>query len=86
MAYISASHGSLQPMFLIIMSILLFLSVVTVSLRLFCRVFRVHKTGIDDYLIVAATAVTIGMGIMNGFHVAIGTGYVALPHCRSFLG
>ncbi|KAL4738093.1 hypothetical protein BDV11DRAFT_143208 [Aspergillus similis] len=74
MAYISASHGSLQPMFLIIMSILLFLSVITVTLRLFCRVFRVHKTGIDDYLIVAATAVTIGMGIMNGFHVAIGTG------------
>ncbi|KAL4801764.1 hypothetical protein BDV18DRAFT_148162 [Aspergillus unguis] len=74
MAYISASHGSLQPMFLIVMSLLLFLSVVTVSLRLYCRVFRIHKIGTDDYLIVAATCVTIGMGIMNGFHVAIGTG------------
>ncbi|KAL4904223.1 hypothetical protein BDW74DRAFT_168622 [Aspergillus multicolor] len=83
MAYISASHGLLQPMFLILMSILLFLSVVIVSLRVFCRVFRVHKTGIDDYLIVAATAVTVGMGIMNGFHVAVGTGqhwqYLDLP-------
>ncbi|KAL3470890.1 hypothetical protein BJX99DRAFT_238582 [Aspergillus californicus] len=74
MAYISASNGSLQPMFLIVMSLLLFLSVVTVSLRLYCRVFRVHKTGTDDYLIVVALAVTIGMGVMNGFHVAVGTG------------
>ncbi|KAL4937701.1 hypothetical protein BDV06DRAFT_226709 [Aspergillus oleicola] len=74
MAYISASHGSLQPMFLIVMSLLLFLSVITVSLRLYCRVFRVHKLGTDDYLIVAATGVTIGMSIMNGFHIAIGTG------------
>ena len=76
MAYISADNGSLQPMFLIVMSLLLFLSVVIVSLRLYCRVFRVHKTGIDDILIVAAMVVTIGMSIMNGFHIAIGTGYV----------
>ncbi|KAL4955483.1 hypothetical protein BDW69DRAFT_204479 [Aspergillus filifer] len=74
MAYISADHGSLQPMFLIVMSLLLFLSVVIVSLRLYCRVFRVHKTGVDDILIVAAMGVTIGMSIMNGFHIAIGTG------------
>lgn len=74
MAYLSAEHGSLQPMFLIVMSLLLLLSVVTVSLRLYCRVFRIHKIGTDDYLIVAATGVAIGMGIMNGFHVAIGTG------------
>ncbi|KAL4868952.1 hypothetical protein BDV12DRAFT_208847 [Aspergillus spectabilis] len=74
MAYISAEHGSLQPMFLIVMSLLLFLSVVTVGLRLYCRIFRVHKVGLDDYLIVAAMAVTIGMGVMNGFHIAIGTG------------
>ncbi|KAL2863122.1 uncharacterized protein BJX67DRAFT_267381 [Aspergillus lucknowensis] len=74
MAYITTGNGSLQPMFLIVMSILLFLSLVTVSLRLYCRLFRVHKVGIDDYLIVAALAVTIGMGVMNGFHVAMGTG------------
>ncbi|KAL2836199.1 hypothetical protein BJY01DRAFT_258755 [Aspergillus pseudoustus] len=74
MAYITASNGSLQPMFLIIMSLLLFLSSVTVSLRLYCRLFRVHKVGLDDYLIVAALAVTIGMGIMNGFHIAMGSG------------
>ncbi|KAL2786163.1 hypothetical protein BJX66DRAFT_328761 [Aspergillus keveii] len=74
MAYITASNGSLQPMFLIVMSLLLFLSAVTVSLRLYCRLFRVHKVGLDDYLIVAALAVTIGMGVMNGFHIAMGTG------------
>ncbi|KAL4877905.1 hypothetical protein BJY04DRAFT_230323 [Aspergillus karnatakaensis] len=74
MAYISTENGSLQPMFLIVMSLLLFLSVVTVSLRLYCRIFRVHKVGADDYLIVAAMVVTIGMGVMNGFHIAIGTG------------
>ncbi|KAI9374214.1 hypothetical protein BJX61DRAFT_551718 [Aspergillus egyptiacus] len=74
MAHISTSNGSLQPMFLIVMSLLLFLSVLTVSLRLYCRVFRVHKIGVDDYLIVAAMAVTVGMGVMNGFHIAMGTG------------
>ncbi|KAL4781727.1 hypothetical protein BJX76DRAFT_369588 [Aspergillus varians] len=74
MAYISASNGSLQPIFLIVMSPLVFISVVTVSLRLYFRIFRVHKVGIDDYLIVAAMGVTIGMSIMNGFHIAIGTG------------
>ncbi|KAL3439783.1 hypothetical protein BJX65DRAFT_317459 [Aspergillus insuetus] len=73
MAYITASNGSLQPMFSV-MSLLLFLSAVTVSLRLYCRLFRVHKVGLDDYLIVAALAVTIGMGVMNGFHIAMGTG------------
>jgi hypothetical protein len=79
MAYITASNGSLQPMFLIVMSLLLFLSAVTVSLRLYCRLFRVHKVGLDDYLIVAALAVTIGMGVMNGFHIAMGTGCVCFP-------
>ncbi|KAJ0415562.1 hypothetical protein BJY00DRAFT_317734 [Aspergillus carlsbadensis] len=74
MAYITANNGSLQPMFLIVMSLLLFLSTVTVSLRLYCRIFRVHKIGIDDHLIVAALAVTLGMGVMNGFHIAMGTG------------
>ncbi|OJJ08950.1 hypothetical protein ASPVEDRAFT_35069 [Aspergillus versicolor CBS 583.65] len=73
-SYITASNGSQQPMFLIVMSLLVFLSVVTVSLRLYCRIFRVHKVGADDYLIVAAVAVTIGMTVMNGLHVAQGTG------------
>lgn len=73
-SYITASNGSQQPMFLIVMSLLVFLSVVIVSLRLYCRIFRVHKIGADDYLIMAAVAVTIGMTVMNGFHVAQGTG------------
>ncbi|KAL2840820.1 hypothetical protein BJX68DRAFT_271432 [Aspergillus pseudodeflectus] len=61
-------------MFLRVVGLLLFLSAATVSLRLYCRLFRVHKVGLDDYLIVAALAVTIGMGVMNGFHIAVGTG------------
>jgi hypothetical protein len=31
--------------------------------------------GLDDYLMLAALVVAIGMGIMNGFHVSWGTGH-----------
>jgi divalent metal cation (Fe/Co/Zn/Cd) transporter len=58
-------------MFLRVVSLLLFLSAAPVSLRLHCRLFRVHKVGLDDYLIVAALAVIIGMGVMNRFHIAV---------------
>lgn len=74
MAYISADNGSLQPTFLAVMGALLFLSTMSVVMRLYCRLFIVHKHGLDDYLIVAALAITILMGIMNGFHVGQGTG------------
>lgn len=76
---ITAAHGSAQPTFIIVMSLLLFLSLVTVSLRLYCRLVRVHKVGIDDILIVVALAMTIALAVMNGFHVAQGTGYVRRP-------
>ncbi|KAF9889994.1 hypothetical protein FE257_006674 [Aspergillus nanangensis] len=74
MSYIAASNGSRQPMFLAVMGLLLLLSCISVCLRLYCRVFRVHKLGNDDFLIVAALAVAIGMGIMNGVHISYGTG------------
>ncbi|CAI7637465.1 unnamed protein product [Penicillium glandicola] len=74
MAWISASNGSLQPAFLTAMTLLLLLSCASVLLRVYCRVFLVHKVGLDDYLIVAGLIVTIGMGVMNGFHVSMGTG------------
>ncbi|KAJ5369879.1 uncharacterized protein N7496_005971 [Penicillium cataractarum] len=74
MAYISASDGSLQPVFLAVMSFLLLLSTTSVLLRLYCRIFLVHKVGPDDYLILSGLIVTIGMGIMNGFHISYGTG------------
>ncbi|CAI7638620.1 unnamed protein product [Penicillium bialowiezense] len=73
-AYISASNGSLQPAFLTIMILLLLLSCISVVLRVYCRAFLVHKVGLDDYLIVVGLAITIGMGVMNGFHVSMGTG------------
>lgn len=78
MSYIAASNGSRQPMFLAVMGLLLLLSCVSVGLRIYCRVFRVRKLGIDDSLIVAALMVTIVLGVMNGFHVSYGTGYVNL--------
>jgi len=34
-----------------------------------------HNVGLDDYFTVAALVVAIGMGVMNGFHVSLGTGY-----------
>lgn len=74
MAYISASDGSLQPVFLAVMTFLLLLSTISVLLRLYCRIFLVHKVGPDDYLILSGLIVTIGMGVMNGFHISFGTG------------
>lgn len=35
-----------------------------------------RKVGLDDYFVVAALTVAIGMGVMNSFHVSLGTGYV----------
>jgi hypothetical protein len=74
MASITADNGSLQPTFLAIMIVLLSLSCLSVALRLYCRIALVHKVGPDDYFIVAGLFVTIVMGIMNGFHVSLGTG------------
>lgn len=74
MAYITAENGSRQPIFLIVTGTLLLLSTIAVSLRLFCRIAYVHYVGLDDYFMVAAWAVTIGMGIMNAFHISWGTG------------
>jgi hypothetical protein len=79
-AYISASNGSLQPAFLAVMTLLLLLSCTSVLLRVYCRAFLVHKVGPDDYLIVAGLAITIGMSVMNGFHVSMGTGSVSLSY------
>ena len=36
-----------------------------------------HNVGLDDYFTVAALSVAIGMGMMNNFHVSLGTGYVS---------
>jgi hypothetical protein len=32
--------------------------------------------GLDDYFMLAALVVAIGLAIMNGFHVSWGTGYL----------
>jgi hypothetical protein len=34
--------------------------------------------GLDDYFMLAALVVAVGLAIMNGFHVSWGTGYVLL--------
>ncbi|OAL02418.1 hypothetical protein IQ06DRAFT_291821 [Phaeosphaeriaceae sp. SRC1lsM3a] len=61
-------------MFLIVTSLLLLLSTIAVSLRLYCRIFRIRNVGLDDWFMVAALCVTIAMGIMNAFHISWGTG------------
>jgi hypothetical protein len=43
--------------------------------RLYCRYVYIRYVGLDDYFMVAALAVAIGMTIMNVFHVSWGTGY-----------
>ncbi|KAE8320635.1 hypothetical protein BDV39DRAFT_198315 [Aspergillus sergii] len=76
MAYMSASNGSLQPVFLAVMIFLLLLSTTSVALRLYRRIsiFLVHKVGLDDYIILSGLVVTIGMEVMNTFYVSFGTG------------
>ncbi|KAB8211094.1 hypothetical protein BDV34DRAFT_209261 [Aspergillus parasiticus] len=76
MAYMSASNGSLQPVFLAVMIFLLLLSTTSVALRLYRRIFifLVHKVGLDDYIILSGLVVTIGMEVMNAFYVSFGTG------------
>ena len=45
-----------------------------------------HNVGLDDYFTVAALAVAIGMGVMNDFHVSLGTGYFFISfQCLSLL-
>ncbi|CAI9634979.1 unnamed protein product [Alternaria burnsii] len=82
----SADHDSRQPMFLITTGILILLSTVVVALRLYCRFYRVRNVGLDDYFMVAALFVTIGMAIMNGYHISWGTGqhlkYLDVPSMR----
>ncbi|OAG20970.1 hypothetical protein CC77DRAFT_903929, partial [Alternaria alternata] len=54
--------------------------------RLYCRFYRVRNVGLDDYFMVAALFVTIGMAIMNGYHISWGTGqhlkYLDVPSMR----
>ncbi|CAN9185900.1 unnamed protein product [Alternaria alternata] len=73
-------------MFLITTGILILLSTVVVALRLYCRFYRVRNVGLDDYFMVAALFVTIGMAIMNGYHISWGTGqhleYLDVPSMR----
>lgn len=73
-SYITASDGSLQPNFFIALGLLLPISCAVVSLRFYCRMLVVRFTGTDDWLMLAALIITIGMSIMNILHVSWGTG------------
>jgi hypothetical protein len=42
--------------------------------RIYCRFYYLRNVGLDDYIMVGALASVTGMAIMNGFHVALGTG------------
>ncbi|KAH9206484.1 hypothetical protein DL95DRAFT_248214, partial [Leptodontidium sp. 2 PMI_412] len=72
---ITAKNGSRQVAFLVVMSVFLFISYVTVTLRqVYCRHFYLKVVGLDDLIMVGALGATTGMAIMNGFHVSLGTG------------
>lgn len=43
---------------------------------MYCRLVLVHNIGLDDHFMMAALLIAIGMGVMNCFHIAMGTGYV----------
>ncbi|CZR69539.1 uncharacterized protein PAC_19439 [Phialocephala subalpina] len=73
-SYITTENGSRQVMFLVVMSIFVCASYVTVALRLYCRYFYLKTVGLDDYFMVGALVAVTGMSIMNGYHVALGTG------------
>ncbi|KAF1980067.1 hypothetical protein BU23DRAFT_585902 [Bimuria novae-zelandiae CBS 107.79] len=72
--FISAENHSRQPMFLIITGILLLLFMVAVALRFWCRFVHTRYVGPDDWFMLGALIIAIGMGIQNGFHVSWGTG------------
>ncbi|KAF8847909.1 hypothetical protein BDZ45DRAFT_754399 [Acephala macrosclerotiorum] len=73
-SYITTENGSRQVMFLVVMSIFVFASYVTVTFRVYCRYFYLKTVGLDDYFMVGALVAVTGMSIMNGYHVALGTG------------
>lgn len=76
-------------MFLVVTGILTLLSIVSVGLRyefttfwgstlipcrLYCRITRVRNVGLDDYLMLFALLVTLGMTSLNISLVGWGTG------------
>ncbi|KAG4425145.1 hypothetical protein IFR04_001712 [Cadophora malorum] len=71
---ITTDNGSRQITFLVVMSVFLFISYVTVALRLYCRHFYLKIVGVDDWIMLGALCATTGLAIMNGFHVSLGTG------------
>lgn len=42
--------------------------------RFYCRIVYVKYVGTDDYFIVAAFLVVLGMSVANVIHVSYGTG------------
>ncbi|KAL5394522.1 hypothetical protein PMIN06_008037 [Paraphaeosphaeria minitans] len=72
--FISASNHSRQPMFLAITGVLLLLSTIAVALRFWCRYVHTRYVGLDDWSMLCALVVAIGMGIQNGIHISWGTG------------
>ncbi|KAL5385527.1 hypothetical protein DPSP01_004640 [Paraphaeosphaeria sporulosa] len=61
-------------MVLILTGILLLLSTIAVALRFWCRYVHTRYVGLDDWSMLCALVVAIGMGIQNGFHISWGTG------------
>ncbi|KAK7512807.1 hypothetical protein IWZ03DRAFT_384102 [Phyllosticta citriasiana] len=74
MHYITAADGSRQPIFLVVLGNLFILNVIFISLRLYCRIRHIGEAGKDDYCILAAFLIAVGMNVQSVVHVTYGTG------------
>ncbi|KAK7533228.1 uncharacterized protein J3D65DRAFT_75560 [Phyllosticta citribraziliensis] len=74
MQYITAANGSRQPIFLVVLGNLFILNVIFIALRLYCRIRHIGEAGKDDYCILAAFIVAVGMNVQSFVHVTYGTG------------
>jgi hypothetical protein len=72
--HITWDNGSRQLPVLITITVLLFFSLIAISLRLYCRAMIVRHVGLDDYFMLAALVVTVGLSIQSGLQISYGTG------------
>ncbi|RYN46750.1 hypothetical protein AA0118_g12417 [Alternaria tenuissima] len=72
--HITWDGGSRQLPVLITITVLLFFSLIAISLRLYCRAILVRHVGLDDYFMLAALVVTVGLSIQSGLQISYGTG------------
>jgi hypothetical protein len=58
MPYIIMDNNSRQVAVIATSSVIIFVSLISVLLRLYCRVFLVRHVGLDDYFILASLTIS----------------------------